>query len=405
MRAGHEFHIHGILFVKPNRGLVKQFRLILLARTLRNTAFGGLAVVFALALAARGLDALMIGSVFTLALLSGAVFAAATGWLTSRLGVRGTLVAASIAMALAGVLLVTAPNLALIVVAVLLGTVSPTGQDVGPFIPVEQALIAGEGEHGEASMRRFSTYNIVGNSATAVGALFAAAFSPAEVLIAYAVTGVLLAGVYRSLPVDRVPQTAAPKPGPSAPLRFGVVEQLTLLFGVDALAGGFVVQSFLAYWFHVRFGVGSGQLGLLLFGANMLATLSLVAAPWLSKRIGLLPTMVFTHLPSNLLLIAVPFMPTYPLAVVVLLARFALSQMDVPTRQAFTMALVPPEDRARAAGWTNAVRPAAAAAAPVLAGLALQNAAFFLPFVVAGGLKAAYDLALLAVFSRHRELR
>jgi MFS family permease len=384
----------------------RQFRLILVARSLRNAAFGGLAVVLALALADRGLDALMIGAVFTAALLAGAVFAALTGKLTNRFGARWTLIAASLAMALAGVLLVTAPNIALVFVAVLLGSVSPTGQDVGPFIPVEQALIAGEHEGGDASIRRFSIYNIVGNSATAAGALLAAAFAPAAVLVAYGVTGLLLASVYAVLPGDRVPRQAiAEKPSPQPRSRFGVVEQLTLLFGVDALAGGFVVQSFLAYWFHLRFGVGSQQLGLLLFGANMLATLSLVLAPWLSKRIGLLPTMVFTHLPSNLLLIAVPYMPTYPLAVVVLLARFALSPMDVPTRQAFTMALVPPEDRARAAGWTNAVRPAAAAAAPVLAGLALQNAAFGLPFVVAGGLKAAYDLALLAVFSRHRQVR
>jgi len=386
--------------------LRKQFRLILLARALRNAAFGGLAVVLALVLGDRGLDAVTIGAVFTVALLAGAAFAALTGSLTARLGARWTLIAASLSMGFAGVMLLTAPNVALIFVAALLGAISPTGQDVGPFIPVEQALIAGESERGGASMRRFSTYNIVGSSATALGTLLAAAFAPAAVLVAYGVTGLLLVLVYAALPADRVPKQAAPPQNPATPRkRFGVVEQLTLLFGVDALAGGFVVQSFLAYWFHVRFGVGSQQLGLMLFGANMLATLSLVLAPWLSKRIGLLPTMVFTHLPSNLLLIAVPYMPTYPLAVTILLARFALSQMDVPTRQAFTMALVAPEERARAAGWTNAVRPAAAAAAPVLAMLALQNVAFGLPFIVAGGLKAAYDLALLAVFSRHRELR
>ena len=381
------------------------FRLLLVARTIRNAAFGALAVVLALVLADRGLDALSIGVILTLALLSGAAFAAATAWLTRRLGSRGALVAASLTMALAGALLAIAPSAALVVVAVLLGTVSPTGQDVGPFIPIEQALIAGDDAHGGPTMRRFSAYNIVGNTATAFGALLAAAFAPGAVLIGYGVTGVLLAGVYAMLPPDQAARGGAEPVAPKTRPRWGPVEQLTLLFGVDALAGGFVVQSFLAYWFHLRFGTDEHQLGLLLFGANVLATFSLVAAPWLARQIGLLPTMVFTHLPSNILLIAVPYMPTYQLAVTVLLARFALSQMDVPSRQAFTMALVKPEERHRAAGLTNAVRPAAAAAAPVLAGLALQNAAFGLPFVLAGGLKVAYDLALLVVFSRHRDLR
>jgi predicted MFS family arabinose efflux permease len=333
------------------------------------------------------------------------VFAAATAWLTRRLGPRGALIAASLSMALAGALLAVAPSAALVVVAVLLGTVSPTGQDVGPFIPIEQAMIAGDDAQGGPTMRRFSTYNIVGNTATAFGALLAAAFAPGAVLVAYGVTGVLLAGVYAMLPAEQAVRRIAEPVTAKTRSRWGPVEQLTLLFGVDALAGGFVVQSFLAYWFHLRFGTDEHQLGLLLFGANILATFSLVAAPWLAKRIGLLATMVYTHLPSNLLLIAVPYMPTYQLAVTVLLARFALSQMDVPSRQAFTMALVAPEERHRAAGLTNAVRPAAAAAAPVLAGLALQSAAFGLPFVLAGSLKVAYDLALLAVFSRHRDLR
>jgi len=381
------------------------FRLLLVARTIRNAAFGALAVVLALVLADRGLDALSIGVILTLALLSGAAFAAATAWLTQRLGPRGTLVAASLTMALAGALLAVAPSAALVVVAALLGTVSPTGQDVGPFIPIEQALIAGDDAHGGPTMRRFSAYNIVGNTATAFGALLAAVFAPGAVLIGYGVTGVLLAGVYAMLPAEQTARRSAEPVAPKTRPRWGPVEQLTVLFGVDALAGGFVVQSFLAYWFHLRFGTDEHQLGLLLFGANMLATFSLVAAPWLARRIGLLPTMVFTHLPSNLLLIAVPYMPTYQLAVTILLARFALSQMDVPSRQAFTMALVKPEERHRAAGLTNAVRPAAAAAAPVLAGLALQNAAFGLPFLLAGGLKVAYDLALLLVFSRHRDLR
>jgi len=376
------------------------FRLLLVARTIRNAAFGALAVVLALVLADRGLDPLSIGVILTLALLSGAAFAAATAWLTQRLGPRGTLVAASLTMALAGALLAVAPSAALVVMAVLLGTVSPTGQDVGPFIPIEQALIAGDDAHGGPTMRRFSAYNIVGNTATAFGALLAAAFAPGAVLIAYGATGVLLAGVYAMLPAEQAARGDAEPVAPKTRPRWGPVEQLTLLFGVDALAGGFVVQSFLAYWFHLRFGTDEHQLGLLLFGANMLATFSLVVAPWLARQIGLLPTMVFTHLPSNLLLIAVPYMPTYQLAVTVLLARFALSQMDVPTRTSYVMAVVTPPERPAAASITAVPRSLASSLSPALAGALLTTSFTGLPLVVCGMLKIVYDLALLLSFRR-----
>jgi MFS family permease len=177
-----------------------------------------------------------------------------------------------------------------------------------------------------------------------------------------------------------------------------------MLYAVDALAGGFVVQSFLAYWLHIRFGADQHSLGLVFFGANTLSALSYPVAAWLSTRIGLLRTMVFTHLPSNVLLCAVPMMPTFALATAVLLLRFALSQMDVPTRQAFTLETVAQEERTHAAALTNAVRPAAAAIAPVFAGLALQSAAFGLPFFIAGGLKIIYDIAMLNLFAQSKAL-
>jgi MFS family permease len=161
-----------------------------------------------------------------------------------------------------------------------------------------------------------------------------------------------------------------------------------------------VVQSLVAFWFSRRFGIDLESLGLLFFATNLLSALSYLAAAGLASRFGLLNTIVFTHLPSNLLLGLIPFMPSWPLAAAMLLARSALSQMDVPTRQAYTMALVAPEERAAAAGLTNAVRPAAQSLAPAISGLALQSAANDLPFVIAGALKAAYDLTLWLVFRR-----
>jgi hypothetical protein len=363
---------------------------IYVSRAVRSLAYGALAVVFAQALAARGLSAVAIGSLITAALLSGALASALTGRFVRAFGTRVTMAAGGVAMALAAALLAGGePG---IVVACLLGVLSPGAQDVGPFAAIEQVALAAD--HA-GTTRRLSWYNVVSASAVAAGALVAAVAPFAGVLVLYGVAGAVVAVAATGLPEIAVYVDA---PDPPRAVRFGIVERLAALFAVDAFAGGFVVQAFLAYWFSLRFGVGPETVGPLLFGANVLAAASYLLADRVAARIGLLNTMVFTHLPSNVLLCLVPFMPTLPLAAAVLLARFALSQMDVPTRQAYTLSLVPAHDRARAAGVTAAVRPAAASVAPVLTGVAFQFAALGLPFVLAGVLKVAYDLALLATF-------
>lgn len=364
---------------------------ILVSRASRSLAYGALAVGFAQSLATRGLSITLIGTLITLALLCGAAYSACTGALIRTFGARATFAAGGIVMTLAATLL--SGGEPAVIVACLLGVVSPGGQDVGPFAAIEQVALAG------ASARltqRLSWYNVVGAAALAVGALLAAVVPFEGVLLLYGGAGLVVAAVGWSLGNSRL-EIAAPD-SPRRPMRFGVVERLAGLFALDAFAGGFVVQAFLAYWFTLRFGVGPQTIGPLLFGANLLAAASYLFADRIAARIGLLNTMVFTHLPSNVLLVLVPFMPTYPLAAAMLLARFALSQMDVPTRQAYTMSLVPPHDRARAAGVTAAVRPAAASLAPVLTGIAFQFAALGIPFVLAGGIKIAYDLALLRTF-------
>lgn len=366
---------------------------ILVLRAARSLAYGALAVVLAQALASRGLSAAVIGLLITTALLSGAAFSAYSGVLVRRFGARVTLAASGVVMVCAAALL--GANLPAVVLACLLGVVSPGGQDVGPFAAIEQVVLASD---GLMLTRRLSWYNVVGAAALAMGALLAAAMPFAAVLVLYGAAGAVVVLVAPTIPDVRLERTGAT----SVITRFGVVERLTILFGLDAFAGGFVVQAFLAYWFSLRFGVGPEIVGPLLFGANALAAASYLLAERIASRIGLLRTMVFTHLPSNVLLALVPFMPTLPLAAAVLLARFALSQMDVPTRQAYTLLLVPPHERARAAGVTSAVRPAAAAVAPLLTGVAFQIAALGLPFVLAGGIKIGYDLALLSMF-RHAE--
>lgn len=365
-------------------------RHILVSRAARSSAYGALAVVLAEALAARGFSPIGIGVAITAALLAGAMTSALTGRLIRAFGTRATFGAGGVAMIAAAVLL--AGGEPAIVCACLLGVVSPGGQDVGPFAAIEQAALADE---SAGMTRRLSVYNVVSAAAIAFGALAASVLSYRGVLVLYAAAGAVVLLVAFAMKDDRE-TVAAPTRQDGAP--FGIVERLAALFALDAFAGGFIVQAFIAYWFAVRFGIGAETIGPLLFGANLLAAASYLLAAQVAARIGLLNTMVFTHLPSNILLCLLPFMPSFPLAATVLLVRFALSQMDVPTRQAYTLSLVPPHDRAWAAGVTAAVRPAAASIAPMLTGIAFQLAAAGLPFVLAGAIKIAYDLSLLATF-------
>jgi MFS family permease len=363
---------------------------ILVSRAFRSAAYGALAVVLAQALVVRGYSPLAIGSLITLALLAGALASALTGRLVRTFGTRVTMAGSGVAMIVAAALL--AGNEPAVAIACLLGVVSPGAQDVGPFAAIEQLALSTD---GAGVTRRLSWYNVTGAAAIGLGALAAAVVPFAGVLVLYGTAGAVAFAIAWALP--EVPARIEPA-AEARPKRLGTVERLAALFAVDAFAGGFVIQAFIAYWLSLRFGVGPETIGPLLFAANILAALSYLVADRIAARIGLLNTMVFTHLPSNVLLMLVPFMPTFPLAAAVLLARFALSQMDVPTRQAYTLSLVPAHDRARAAGVTAAVRPAAASLAPVLTGIAFQFAALGVPFVLAGALKIGYDLALLATF-------
>jgi MFS family permease len=385
-------------------------RKLLAARALRTFGYGYLAVALGLYLQQLGLSPFQVGIVLTAAVAGSALMNVLWTLLADRFGRRRTIATMAVLMIAGGVLFAVTDQVWLLVLGAFTGTISATSSEVGPFVTVEQAILP----QTAPDQRRtwlFSIYDTLGNLAGAAGALFtgvvglfarlgltgASAYRPLFVI--YAGIGLLNLLLFLSLS-DGV--EAARVDGER---RFvglhrstGTVARLSALFGVDALAGGLVIQSIVAYWFHLRWGLSPETLGLLFFWVGVLSGLSLLAAGWMAERFGLLNTMVFTHLPSNLLLILVPLAPTAWLAVLLFLARMSVSQMDVPTRKSYTMAVVDPDERTAAAGITNSARTAASALAPALSGAAIGVGAVGLPFFIAGGLKLLYDGLIYVTF-------
>jgi MFS family permease len=373
-------------------------------------AYGFLAVVLVLYLASIGLDDARIGTLLSLT-LAGDVLVSL--YLTTRadaIGRRRTLVAGALLMIAAAAVFASTHVFLLLLIAATVGVISPGGNEVGPFLAVEQVALAQTATR-ETRTALFAWYNLAGSFATAGGSLvagfmtsillrngFSAASSYRSAILGYGALGVLLAlGFSRLTPtVEGAPRELHVKSLFRVHRSRGIVLRLSALFAVDSFAGGLVVQSIVAYWFYKRFGLAPAALGSIFFGANLLAGISALAAVRIARRIGLLNTMVFTHLPSNVLLILVPFMPTLPLAIGVLLLRFSISQMDVPTRQAFVIAAVDETERTAAAGITGVARTTGAALAPVLAMPLIASLTHqWVPFVAAGALKIVYDLLLL----------
>jgi predicted MFS family arabinose efflux permease len=377
---------------------------ILAAQGLRAAAYGFGAVLLGVVLEGRGWSGAEVGALLAALVAGTAITSVLVAAYGERLGRRRFYGLLYLGLALAGAAFATTGNFALLAAVALTGTLSTEVVESGPFTSLEQAMLA-ESTEGDARSRVFGTYNAVATLAGAGGALLAGApraLGPHwfAVFVPIALLGAVLA---RSLsPAVEAPPAAAEAVRGS---RFGlsrsgpVVARLSGLFAVDSFGGGFVVQAFIAYWLRRRFGASPGTLGAIFAAIGLLQAVSFLLAGRLASRFGLLNTMVFTHLPSNLLLAAVPAAPTLPVAAVLLFARSALSQMDVPTRQAYVMALVDPGERTAAAAWTNSVRYAVRPLGPVLGG-ALTQVALGAPFVVAGTIKSAYDLALWRWFRR-----
>jgi len=399
-------------------------RLIVTMRGLRSFAYGLLAVLLGVVLANAGFAPVAIGILITVSLIGDFVGTYVIGLVADHFGRRRTLFILALLMAGTGAVFGLTNVYALLLLAAFFGTLGTSASETAPFLPIEQAILP-ETCPPEQRTALFARYNLVASFAGALGALaaglpdlFARAGLPEALGIrlffgAYAALALLVAGLSMRLSSHvEVPQHAGKEAGrlwhrllPPLGRSRGMVLRLTGLFSVDALAGGLVVQSLMVLFFHLRFGVPLTLLAALFFGANALSALSFLAAAPLARRFGLLNTMVFTHLPSNVILILVAFAPTFPLAAALLLARQALSQMDVPTRQAYTMALVAPEERTATASVTSLARSIGSSTSPVFSGLLLQGSllAFGFPFILAGTLKAAYDCSLWMLF-RHVHL-
>lgn len=401
----------------------REVQLLMLMRGLRQLAYGLLAVVVGVWLAVEGFSPAAIGVLIALSLLGDMCGTVLIGLFADRWGRRRTLALLAVLMAATGAIFGLVTWYPLLLCAAFCGTLGTSASETAPFLPIDQTILA---QVAPVSGRTliFARYNLVASLCASLGAL--AAGLPALLVSAglplvsgmrllfgvYTLLALVVAGLslHLSSSVERPgsPPTRADRrrlhPLPSLSRSRRSIWMLSVLFGVDALAGGLVVQSLMALYFHLRFEISLATLAALFFGANLLSALSFLAAAPLARRFGLLNTMVFSHLPSNILLAMVAFAPTFALAGGLLLLRQLLSQMDVPTRQAYTMALVAPAERTTAASLTSLARSLGSSTTPVVAGLLLQGSLLVLgiPFILAGGLKAAYDLTLWLIFRRVR---
>jgi MFS family permease len=389
--------------------------LLFSARSIRLFAYGALSVVLALYLHEVGLSGGQIGALFTLTLFGDAGISL---WITTtadRIGRKRMLLLGAGLMVLAGVVFSLTEDITLLIIAAVVGVISPSGNEIGPFLSLEQAALS-QLLRSDRRTHAFAWYNLAGSLASALGALAAGFAAKAMtsaglsdiasyriVIYGYAGCGIVLFLLFLFLssaveaPVGAGKQKRVLGLHKSRP----VVMRLSALFSLDAFAGGFVIQSMVAYWFHVTYNVDTALLGSIFFGANIFAGLSGLLAATIANRFGLINTMVFTHIPSNILLCLVPLMPNLVLAITMLLLRFSISQMDVPTRQSYTMAVVDPDERSAASGVTTIARSLGAAVSPALAGVLLATPALAgAPFLVAGGLKIVYDLLLYRNFRK-----
>lgn len=377
-------------------------RRILLVQALRAFAYGLGSVLIGVTLADLGLSGVQVGLVLGALVAGTALVSIVLARSGDRIGRRRWYLALLVTMGLAGTVFALTGSVWLMVLAALTGTVSTEVVESGPFTSLEQAMLPSAAA-GRDPTPLFGTYNTIATLAGSLGALGAICtrfvdVEPQRFLLVYPAAAAIAFGVALGLTATVEPRTTEPSE-PRRPLERsrGIVTRLSGLFALDSFGGGFVTQAFLAYWFTERWGTSTATLGAIFFAIGLLQAGSFQLAVRLAGRIGLLNTMVFTHLPSNLLLALIPFAPTEALAIALVFGRFALSQMDVPTRQAYVVAVVEPEERTAAAAYTNTARYVVRPLGPLLSGpiIAVSLGA---PFVIAGAIKSVYDLGLYAIF-------
>ena len=390
-------------------------KIILAARVTRTFAYGFLSIVLAIYLKLIGFDDILIGLVLAATLVNSVIFTLLASFYADRLGRRKMLIIYAALMSISGSIFLATDNYLALVAAALIGTINVTGSETGAFLSIEQALLPQTVNDARKRNTVFALYNMTGTFAMSAGILLSGlpailqqqfGLSQIEAIkslfILYSILGIIVLAIYFMLSKKielATGEITKPLTQVLSPKTKKIVGKLSGLFAVDSFAGGFVIQSIVSFWFFTKFGVDLTTLSYIFSVAGVLTAFSFLAAARIADRIGLVNTMVFTHIPSNILLILVGFAPTLPLAIAFYLGRMALSQMDVPTRQSYIVSVVKEEERTASAGITNISRNTAQAVSPSLTGYILQALPLLsAPFVLGGMLKIVYDIALYVNF-------
>jgi len=400
----------------------------LTARILRTFAYGFLSIVISIYLKLIGFDVFLIGLILTSTLINSVIFTLVASFYADRIGRRKMLVIYAIMMAISGVIFFVTSNYIALIVAGLIGTINVTGTETGAFLSIEQAVLPQTVKDSKKRNTLFAFYNMVGTFAMSAGVLVSGLPGIIQhqyglnqidsirlLFLAYSILGIGVLGIYLSLSKrvelmqrrrggENQDEKRIPKPLTQtlSPASKKIVAKLSGLFAIDSFGGGFVIQSIVSLWFFTKFGADLTMLSYIFSIAGVLTAFSFLASAKIADRIGLINTMVFTHIPSNILIILVAFSPTLPIAIAFYLARMALSQMDVPTRQSYIVAVVKEDERTAAAGITNISRNITQAISPSIAGSILQSVSLlFAPFLLGGLIKIVYDIALYLQFKRY----
>lgn len=393
----------------------KDGKLLLSARIVRTFSYGFLSIILAIYLKLIGFDEILIGLVLSATLVNSVIFTLVASFYADRIGRRKFLIIYALLMSMSGAIFLVTNNYIALIVAALIGTINVTGSETGAFLSLEQAILPQTLRNIKKRNAIFALYNMVGTFAMSAGVLLSGlpgilehqyGFEKIEsikiLFLFYAACAIAVMGIYLALsPKIEIHDTCGTKPNHKiSPKSKGIIAKMSALFAVDSFAGGFVIQSIVSFWFYSKFGVDLLTLSYIFSVAGVLTAFSFIIASKIADKVGLINTMVFSHIPSNILLILVAFAPTFPIAIGLYLARMSLSQMDVPTRQSYIVAVVKEDERTATTGITNTSRNIAQAISPSLTGFVIQSLWLSSPFVIGGLLKIAYDLGIYFNFRK-----
>jgi MFS family permease len=397
--------------------LSRDGKLLLAAKIVRTFAYGFLSVILAIYLKLIGFDDLLIGLVLTATLLNSVIFTLIASFYADRMGRRRTLVVYAALMSISGAIFVTTENHVMLIIAAFIGTINVTGSETGAFLTIEQSILPQTVKNIKKRNIIFAIYNMAGTFAMSAGVLLSGLptiiqqqfgeilnqiDSIKPLFILYSLSGIVVIGIYLLLSnrIEVEGTIARPLTQTLSPMSKNIVGKLSGLFAIDSFAGGFVIQSIVSFWFFTKFGADLTTLSYIFSVAGILTAFSFIIAAKIADKVGLINTMVFTHIPSNILIILVAVAPSLSVAIAFYLIRMVLSQMDVPTRQSYIVAVVNKEERTAAAGITNISRNISQAISPSLTGIIINTFTLSTPFIIGGLLKIAYDIALYVNFRK-----